>query len=43
MEEIDRQHVVRICRDKCIEMGYSGKAFKDCVDLCVKDILKTKA
>ncbi|MCS7098771.1 MAG: hypothetical protein RMH84_04135 [Sulfolobales archaeon] len=31
-----RDHVVRVCREKCAEIGFSGKAFQECVELCVK-------
>lgn len=37
--EVDRMHVVRECREKCAEIGYSGDAFRKCVDECVKDVL----
>jgi len=34
-DEVDRMHIVRICREKCIEEGYSGSAFHECVRDCV--------
>ncbi len=39
-EYIDRQHIVRICREKCIDAGYSGDAFKECVKKCVEECAK---
>lgn len=38
-EELDRQHIVRRCRELCAESGYSGKAFFDCVTECVNSHL----
>lgn len=35
-ESIDRYHVVRECREKCAEEGFSGKFFEECVKECVK-------
>jgi len=39
MEAIDRYHVVRECRERCAEEGFSGSAFNDCVNECVKRLL----
>jgi len=35
--EIKRSHIVRECRSKCIELGYSGKAFEECVRRCIEE------
>lgn len=35
VREVDRQHIVRICREECIEAGYGGEAFIECVKECV--------
>ncbi|MCS7108836.1 MAG: hypothetical protein RMH77_05205 [Sulfolobales archaeon] len=37
MEEarIDRDHIVRLCRDFCIDKGYSGDSFLECVEECI--------
>ncbi len=40
--EVDRYHVVRKCREECIDLGYSGEAFKECVEECVKKALEEK-
>jgi len=39
-EELDRQHIVRRCRELCAESGYSGTAFLDCVKECVDSYLR---
>ncbi len=39
---LDRYHIVRECREKCIELGYSGEAFRKCVEECVKEHLPSK-
>lgn len=36
MEEyVDRYHVVKVCREYCINEGYSGDLFLECVKQCV--------
>jgi len=35
---VDRAHIVRLCREECVERGYSGKAFNECVEECVKKL-----
>jgi len=41
MEEyVDLMHVVRECREKCAESGYSGEAFHECVKICVEKARK---
>ncbi|MEM0504978.1 MAG: hypothetical protein QW267_05830 [Sulfolobales archaeon] len=32
---IDREHIVRVCREFCIDAGYSGNSFIECVKECV--------
>ncbi len=38
-EELDRYHIVRVCREYCIEEGYSGESFIECVENCVSKYL----
>lgn len=40
-DEIDtyvRGHVVRVCRDKCIDEGLYGKALEICIQECIKTV-----
>lgn len=36
-EGVDLMHVVRICRERCADAGYSGDAFHECVKRCVEE------
>ncbi|MDW8083467.1 MAG: hypothetical protein RMI56_06715 [Sulfolobales archaeon] len=36
MDSYNRDHIVRVCREKCLEIGFSGEAFRECVEFCVK-------
>lgn len=39
VDTCDRTHAVRVCREKCSEIGFSGRVFHECVKLCVKEIV----
>ncbi len=36
LNSYERDHIVRVCREECMELGYSGPVFSECVNLCVK-------
>jgi len=36
LNSYEREHVVKVCREECMELGYSGPAFSECVNLCVE-------
>lgn len=36
-----RSHIVRVCREKCVDAGYSGDAYLRCVSECVKELTST--
>lgn len=41
MSEIDtytRDHVVKVCREKCLDEGLYGKALDVCIKECIKNI-----
>jgi len=34
----DRTHARRKCRELCAEYGFSGDAFNNCVNACLKEL-----
>ncbi len=41
-DEYERTHAVKVCRELCAEEGYSGEAFHNCVEECIKRIMHKK-
>ncbi|MEM2550812.1 MAG: hypothetical protein QW168_01450 [Sulfolobales archaeon] len=41
LDDYSRTHVVKVCREKCSETGFSGEAFRECVELCVREITRS--
>ncbi|ADM27937.1 hypothetical protein Igag_1125 [Ignisphaera aggregans DSM 17230] len=36
--DYEKSHVVRICREKCLEQGYYGDTLSYCIEKCIEDI-----
>ncbi|MCS7111858.1 MAG: hypothetical protein N3D82_02915 [Ignisphaera sp.] len=34
--EYDRSHILKYCRERCIDEGYYGRALNDCIEECIK-------
>jgi len=39
-EERLRTHGLRVCRELCAERGFSARAFRECVERCMKEVGK---
>ncbi|MEM2220655.1 MAG: hypothetical protein QXK24_06560 [Ignisphaera sp.] len=40
LSEYNRTHILKYCREKCIDEGYHGKALNDCIEECLKKYRK---
>ncbi|MEM0284923.1 MAG: hypothetical protein QXG82_07035 [Sulfolobales archaeon] len=40
-DDYSRTHVVKVCREKCSEIGFSGEAYRECVELCIKETVSS--